>query len=419
MLRKILNLAPEGAVAAPPAPATNTPSPAPAAPEPSNDLFDDPDLKSLETPPKPELKTEPKKPDTKAPDTKVPDKKPDAKAPDVKPADKKPDAPTPDVKVEPAPESMGIKQLRQRGDKALADLKSSQEKITALEAKLADYDKKDKDSESVVKRVAELEKQLEERDKKLYALNVAESKDFQERYVAPYNSAAEDAKSAIERMDVQIKDADGNVTATRPASWENDFAQVFHLNKSSVTKANAKAREIFGDDAPMVMNMVHSLYGLDKARVKALSDLQTNANANRDKEIAEGKARQEYFAKAWRDINTDLAEKNPEYFQPDPKDKQRAELFTKSLALVDARHNGKALTDVQQVTLDAQVRLRAAAFPVLKYDNAKLKDEIATLQAEIAELRRGPPGDTQHQTGATAPAAEKTVLEELDEVFKD
>lgn len=415
MLHRILNLSPEGAVAAPPATTPSAPATPAPSPEPSNDIFDDAEFKALETPPKPE----PKKPDAKAPDAKTPDKKPDAKAPDAKPADKPVEKPADKPAADPAPESMGIKQLRQTVDKKTTEVKTLTEKVTSLEAKLAEREKQGKDSESVVKRVAELEKQLEERDKRLYALNVAESQEFKDKYVQPYNSAAEDAKSAIERMDVVLKDAEGNVTGTRQASWENDFAQVFHLNKTSVTKANAKAREIFGDDAAMVMNMVHSLYGLDRSRQKALSDLQTNANANRDKEIADNKARQEWLAKSWRDINTDLAEKTPEYFQPDPKDKQRAELFTKSLALVDARHNGKALTDVQQVTLDAQVRLRAAAFPVLKYDNAKLKDEITTLQAELAELRGGAPGDTQHQTGATAPAAEKSVLEELDEVLKD
>jgi hypothetical protein len=399
MLRRILNLAPEGAVAAAPAAAPAAPAPAdtaaPLAGSSGEDIFAE--LDAMDKPAKPAA-AEPAKPADKKPDDKP------ALEP-AKPADKPLD------KNEPK----AIKEMREalkRKDARETELSS---KIADYERKIADYDKRGKDATALLERQATLEKQLEERQAEIRALKQEASPEFKEKYDKPFNQAADFAKQIVTGLEVVTKAANGD-TGTRAATWD-DFAGIYHLAKSSMGKATTAAKELFGDSSQTVLNHINELHRLDYVRNQALVEEKAKAKERSESEIAESSKQREWAASTWRQINTDLAEKSPEVFQPDPKDKQRAELFTKSLALVDSRHNGTALTPIQRVTLDAQVRLRASAFPVLKYDLNKANDRIAELEAKLAELNDNDPGKTQRAGGeSTNTPTKKGFADELKEL---
>ena len=401
MLRRILNLAPEGVVAAPvTAPVADKTSDAPAAPMAGNsgeDIFAE--LSDMEKPAKAIAPKEPESPD--------PNKKPDAKPPEPqKPAD---DKGKPDKTIQTP------KGLREYASRIESENKTLSAKLNELNAKVTDYEKRGKDTTALTERITTLEKHLEERQSEIRALKQEASPEFKEKYDKPFDQAAEFAKQIVSGLEVVTKQANGE-TATRAATWE-DFGSLYHLAKSSMGKATAAAKELFGDSAQTVLNHINELHRLDYMRNKALAEEKSKAKERGDAEIAEANKRREWIASTWTKVNTDISEKNPDVFQPDPKDKQRADLFTKSLALVDSRHNGTSLTEAQRITLDANVRLRAAAFPVLRYDLNKAKEQIAELQAQIAELKDSDPGKTQRPGGdSTNTPAKKTFAEELKDL---
>lgn len=422
MLRRILNLAPNdsaggAATAQPPASAATSsaakPSAAPsgdsappAVPNIDNpsddkaDMFSDLDA-SMATPPK-----APDKPAT-----------PPVAKPGDKPADKPADAPqgTPVDKVDKTLQTP--KALRDYANRTEAENKTLKSERDTLNAKISDFELKHKDTTKMVERVADLERQIQERDQRLYALNVGESPEFKEKYDKPWREAADYAQEIISLMEVATATdpESGEVTASRKATFSEDFIPIYNLAKQSLTRATQMAKQLFGDGAQTVMNHVQEIQRLERSKAKAMTELQQKASENQQREVAESTKVKEWAADAWRRVNTDLSEKNPDYFQADPKDKERSEIFSKALQIVDARHNGKALTPIQQVTLDARVRLQAAGFMVAKYDNAKLKEENAELRAQIAEMKdQGTPGSTQRPGGDTTNApAEKTFEQEL------
>jgi hypothetical protein len=264
--------------------------------------------------------------------------------------------------------------------------------------------------------LATLEKQLEDRQAEIRAIKYEASQEFQDKYEKPFSVAATNAQKTIEDLEIPLRDNDGNVTGARKATW-NDFIGIYRLSQDSMGAAVKAAVKVFGESSQVAIAELQTLNNLNRAKAQAITDGRAKAKERADAETAEENKAKEWTSSTWTRINTELAEKSPEVFQPDPKDKQRAELFTKSLSLVDSMHNGAALTPIQRIALDAQVRLRAAAFPVLRYDVNKLTEENAELKAKLAELNDNDPGKTQRAGGESINTpAKKSFADELKEL---
>jgi len=420
MLRRILNLSPDisgGGTVSPPAatpnkaaslpPAAGTPpaSAPPVLPSADNppdekaDMFSD--LDASIAPPKPAAKpaAEPAKPAAGEPP-----KKPDATAAP---------AATPPASAEPK----GIKEMRDWSKRMESENKTLKTQLTDLETKRTEWEARGKDTEALTKRIVDLESQIGERDKRIYAMNVAEMPEFKDKFVKPFDDNVKFAVEIVGSLEVATATdpETGEVTQTRKADFNNDFVPIYEMARKSLTEARKMAKATFGEDYQTVLNHVQELHRLDRARSVRLKELQDAANDEQSKEKARQQGEKDFIAKAWRDMNTNISEKNPKYFQPDPKDKDRAEVWNKAMSLVDSRHNNKALTLDQQVHLDAQVRHRAAGYAVARYDLNKANERIAELEAEIAQYKNGSPGATKNQGGdAPANQLEKSFTDELN-----
>lgn len=420
MLRRILNLAPNSAGGTGSAPAaTQTPNKAvlqppaagqppaspPALPTADNppdekaDMFSD--LDASLAPPKPAAKAAVA--DPAKPAAAEPPKKPDA-------------APGPGAVPPAAAEPKGIKEMRDFGKRMESERNSLKSKVDELETKRAEWEATGKNTETLTKRIVELESQIGERDKRIYAMNVAEMPDFKDKFVKPFDDNVKYAVEIVGSLEVATATdpETGEVTATRKADFNNDFVPIYEMARKSLTEARKMAKATFGEDYQTVLNHVQELHRLDRARSVKLKELQDAANDEQSKEKAKQQGEKDFIAKAWRDVNTDIAEKNPEYFQPDPKDKDRAEVWNKAMSLIDSRHNQKALTLQQQVILDAQTRHRAAGYAVARYDLNKAHEKIAELEGELAQYKNGGPGATKNPGGDSGgKPPEKSFIDEL------
>lgn len=357
------------------------------------------------TPPKPEAKPPETPPAAPAAKPGEPPKQPDKAAAPAAPGEKV------------VAESKGMREVREalkRKEAAAAEL---EKKVSDFQQKISEYESKGKDTAALTERLATLEKQLDDANKRIYAMNVGESPEFKKEYVKPYQDAWEYATTVIQGVEVATeRDPDtGQAVAFRKADWNKDFLPVLEASKQSLTRARQVAQATFGDDAPLIMDQVQELGRRERLYHIKLRELQDNAKTESEKQIATRKAQEEWERQAWERINHDISEKNPDVFQPDPKDKQRAEIWNKSISLVDSIHNSNALTPVQRLALTANIRHRAAAFPVLQYDNNRLKERVSELETQIAEMKGSLPGTTQRPGGdSTNPPAEKSFLEELE-----
>jgi hypothetical protein len=418
MLRRILNLAPAtlaggtGSPPAAPAPTGSTAaSPPPAAGQPPASA--------------PALPTSDNPPDDKADifseldasfTTKVAKPAEPAKPTAAAEPPQKPDA-TPAAPAAPAAqEPKNIKELRDWGKRYESENKTLKTQLADLETRRTEWEAKGRDTEKLSQRITELESHIADRDKRIYALNVSESPDFKEKFVKPFDDNVRYAAEIVAGLEVPTAtDPDtGEVTAVRKADFNNDFVPIYQMASKNLTEARKMAKATFGEDAQTVLNHVQELQRLDRARNVKLKELQDSAKDEQAKEHAHQQQEKDFIAKAWRDYNADIAEKNPEYFQPDPKDKERAEIWNKAIGLVDSRHNNKALTLPQQILADAQIRHRAAGYAVVRYDLTKARERIAELEGEIAQYKNGGPGATKNPGGEpTGNQAEKSFIEEL------
>lgn len=395
MLTRILLApdAPAGAasVAPKPAPAAPSPTPQPAAkpaPEPSggdSDPFSELDAKA--TFKKPEKKPEPTDlpPDTGKTGAEGGDKDKLGTAPDGK-------------RIEP-------KWYRDAIAKKDAELKPALEKAAALEKKIKEYESSGKDTTAMTERLATLEKQIAERDDIIRQTKFEVSPEFKAKYQEPFDRAADYAAQQVSQMEV----TDPETGTVRPAVWDKDFAAIYQM---PIGKAHKMAQELFGDSAPFVMQQYDRLHQLDYEKSKAMEGEKVNAKTREQENITKRQQQQEAIKAMWTAVDRDVKERSP-HFQDDPADPEGNELLQAGYALVDkafGAENRNRLTPKQLVTLDANIRHRAAGFTRLVHKTNRLTEELAAAKAEIEQFRKGGPGPgTRTESGGGGGKKEETI----------
>jgi hypothetical protein len=353
---------PKPAAPAPPSPTpAPSPSPAPApTPEPSDDPFEAP---------------------------KKPAAAPGAK-PDVKPAVAAPDD----------TDKLAPKELRERVKQLRAENQTYPGKIKSLEDKIKSFEAQGKDTTALTTRLTAIEK---ERDAALADLRAAKqeaSPEFKEKWDKPFKSAAERAKKQITELTVVQKTDDvGTVTReSRPATWA-DFTALYSL---PVGKAIEQANDLFGPTASFVLGLRDKLLDLDSQRATALEDERAQFKDRNAREIAEQTRERETVSKTWQETNARLAETVADY-KNDPEDTELNDARKHALSVFDSQIEAadRQAFFQKKVKRDAHIRQRVGAFPVLKIMLSRKDAEIATLKAQVEELKGAAPGGVRRPGG--------------------
>lgn len=364
MLRKYaVLLAPDAtsAVAAPTNPAPSTPAapaaPAANAPDKPADPFADLAKGAFEG----EKPKEPAKPEEKAKETP---KEPAA------PADKKVAA----VKPKDAPaEPNLVRDLRKRGDDAV-------KKASELEARIQELTKNGANDSAVAKTLTERDNTIKELQTKLARYDYRQSQDFQDKYQKPIDNAAKRAKEVVESLNVALPRKEGEEPQFRRATWD-DFRRLAGMDRHT---ARQQAKAMFGEDAGDVMNQYDSLRSLYEQGQQAADEHAANADKMTAEERSKEIQQRETVQKAFEIATKDLRDSNPDQFGDFPDDPELDALWKKSQELVDGAYfRREKMSQEELVVLDAAIRLRAARSPILERQNAKLKQEIEELRAQI------------------------------------
>ena len=272
------------------------------------------------------------------------------------------------------------KELRAELDRVKGELKTKSESYASLEAKIADYERKGKDTTTLTERLTTLEKQMESKDAEIRALKQEASPEFKKKYDEPFNRLADRAKSVVEQ--IQIEDPDTG--AVKAATWA-DFTKLYNQGEFIATK---EAKRLFGEDgAAVAMRYYTELHRLDDDRRIALDEEKRQWKEKDTAEQAKRVQSQEEINSFWTKANSELAEKVEDYHDS-PDDKELGEVRQKALAAFDAAP--KTLKD--RIIKDAHNRQRVAAFPVMKMRLDRAIKEITDLKAELEGLRENPPG---------------------------
>lgn len=288
------------------------------------------------------------------------------------------------------------KWFREQHEKAQTQIKTYEEKVKALEAKIAEAEARGKDTTVLSQRLADLEKENETVKAELRAARQEVSPEFKEKWEKPFNQSAEYAKNIVTQLQVgelKVDEATGEKRweAARTATWE-DFAGLYSL---PMNKAAAMARQMFGEDAPIVIQQLTELHRLDYQRTAALEDEKAKWKENTTKEQAERTRHEQGFKAMVTAVTEQLAKENP-HFQDAPGDegKESRELRNEGYAIFDKRPE-----TIQEAAIKAaQVRhIVAAHYPLVRKLDA-LTAQLKEAQATIEEMKKGGPGRTSRST---------------------
>jgi hypothetical protein len=361
--------APKPAPPAPTPPPTPTPAPPPATPNNADDPFG-------------ALHSSIKAPAPAAPAAPVSDKR-DAQPP--KPA---PSAPAP----KPV-QTGGPKELRAELDRVKGELQATNKAKSDLEAKIADYEAKGKDTTALVEQMKARDEAIEKLQGELRAVKHETAPEFKAKFDKPFNDAAALAEQDVKSM--QVLNTEGVVV--RAGTFE-DLNRLWLTYKESPAKGIAEARALFGDDAQIVTDHLKELRRLDYARNNALAEEREQWKQKDEAERAQAATNRENISRLQKQVEKELSESVAEYHDP-PEDKEASNLRNEGYKIFDTRPQ----TFQQHVIKQAHIRHAFAALGPTKLKLLRAESERDALKAKVEELEGKTPGGGKRGGGEKAP----------------
>lgn len=279
-------------------------------------------------------------------------------------------------------------------------------KTAELEKKIAELSSKpnptaadDTKLKALEARLAERENEFKSVKQKLAERDYAQSDEYAEKFVKPWNRAYADAYQYVEGL--QVMDEEGN--PARQAT-KADFDKV---KSTPLQQRRAVAKALFGEDsAADVVEYAKELDRIGKASDEAIKDHAQNWEKSSQEKAMAAQKDQEGFSKLVDESRKDIETKFPDYFSVDHY-KDNPEL-QKALADGYAEYDSivegfSKLPPAEQAAHNTMARAWFAAFPLMHKKLTAANTELESLKAELARYRGSDPGATAPKTGATAP----------------
>lgn len=353
----------------------------PVAPEPKPDTTPDPTKPAAVKPPEP---------------TKKPDVKP------VVPATPKPDA---------AKEPKDLPQLRKAYDelkKQKADLEVLHGNTKKeLESKLSTLEKKRFWTPEDEQKAAAINKELQEKSAKLYARDFKESPDFKKNFEEKYLASEKEALGRVKSLTVKfVKD---NEEQERQATAK-DFQRVMD---APLEEQYAKAKELFGDNAHIVLTEANRLMEIERSAHAAISEKQQNWQKEYDNWSNAKKQEDESYVGAVDEGEGELAKTHPQFFgeSDDPKE---MEAFNTGRTFVASFENKEAMAKLSPTERGFKIALFrswASAFPRMHYRTTLLTQQLEEANAKLAAFEKTDPGNLGGDTPSGDGQGDKEVVD--------
>lgn len=376
-------------------------------------------IKDDDSPPAPPAPTPAATPDA----DKTPPAAPAApKPPAAPPAPPKP-APTPPRRPKPAPPTPAEKaldwktapeQFRTAHEKLLQtkqaiETEYQQFKTTnatqqsEVQRKLADLEKKRYWTPEDESKYASLERRSKDIEAELYARDFEASPQYKAEFTEKWNEAYTDAVNAVVSMEVTVKGDDGE-EKTRSAT-KRDFESIRALTGDPSAQRKL-AKQLFGEDADIVLGHTRTLVGIEKDAAKAVAAKRGEYEANLKTYLENSQNVSRAQHQASEAAEQDLIKTHPQFFGDDPNDPKAGEALKRGLEFVDNSYSREAtakMTPMQLAERATVLRYMAGAFPRLCSTIKRLQADNASKDEELKKYRGTDPG-----AGGDGPASAPT-----------
>lgn len=237
-----------------------------------------------------------------------------------------------------------------------------------------------------------------------YRLHAYEkSQEYKEKYEKPYVDAYMRGRNKVTSLETTLPDG------TARASTPEDFDAIMQVTNDR--HASKLAKEMFGDDAHIVIHHRERVLEANAARAASIEEARKNG-AEKQKQFEEMTTKQRESVRKAFETNVKAKEEKLEWLKEVEGDqpwndalKRGTELAAKSWM------DRSAKTPEEQAELDAANYNRARAYSTLKLSNKRLQTRVDALALELKQYKASEPGKGEGKTGEEAPAAGGSAME--------
>jgi hypothetical protein len=325
------------------------------------------------------------------PESPKPGQQPPAKpaAPAAKPA---PAEKPLDWKTAPAQFRTAHEKLQQVFEQTKAELST---KITSTEQRLQELANREVLTPEQKQQQARLQERLQTLESDLYARDYRESPEFQAKYEGK-------ARKIRGNIQAELKGLLVNEGGQQRPATVTDFQRV-QAENSSLAAQRRLAREMFGDDADVVIKYAAELRTIEESANEEIEAKRNGWGKEREMSAAKAQENQQMAKRIYFDFDSQLEQK---FFKPMDGNDDYNKALSEGLKFVDANSGSFSQKTVQeQAQVTALVRRMAASWPAQAVLLKQREGRIAELEAQIAKLAGTDPG-AGGEGGAAAPATD-------------
>lgn len=318
--------------------------------------------------------------------------------------------------------------------------------VQRLRSKVQEYEsKKTEDPAPLLQKVKELEERNNHLEQQIELANFEESKPYQEhqkKFAESWNRAL----NAFGQLEVTEKIPDGEDEVTGEPKFKIRTRQatqddLLELARLPIGKMDKRAKEMFQDSSPRVINYVENIKELWESKEQAKVQAAEKAKEWKSRQQTELQVKGQTLAKTWDEVNKNLLEKLPRAFQPDPEDDVDKQAFVKGFALADLMFLGaqglnpeqiealpasfresikakQPLSEAQNVQLHALARLKMANHDRQMLKLKRAQDRIQELEKTVAEYEKSEPSGEDAGEGRKKTVDAKDWLSQAEDELK-
>lgn len=299
--------------------------------------------------------------------------------------------------------------LREDREKQKARADAAEKRASELEAKHKAAEERLARLEAAEAKAQAAEKRMAEVEDRLRLTNYERSEEYTTKYHAPFVEAYQRGREKAAGLEVTLPS--GELRAATP----EDFDAIMGIQNDK--QASRAAKEMFGDEAPIILHHRERVLEANATRQKAIEDAKKNGSAREQEQQAQTKAQREAVAAAFEKEVKAVSSRH-EWYKEVEGDDEWNKAISKGKEISNKAFVERKGTPEEIAKLDAAIYARSLAYSPLKLRVKRLTAKVAELEKSLSEFEETKPGKDTGGNGEGKPTGDGN-MKAMDRAFAD
>lgn len=262
------------------------------------------------------------------------------------------------------------------------------------------------------KKENEFQQKIRDYEEKLGFYDYQQTQEYKSKYVQPWEEA----------QDRALEDLKGVVVLDGDVERSADIKDIGALLGMTTVQANRRAKELFGDAAPIFMQHRQEMLKIHNAATKAQEEWKKKGSEFQTQQQETERQHRERVLGLYSEETERYRKTAPEIFGEEPGDDEGNQLLRKFEPLVNLALKGEGLPDglskeqrsERIVKAQANVAMRAMAFGRERLRNVRLTQKLEELTEKLKSYEKSEPNPTDNPIAGEA--KEKSIIDSIDDI---